>query len=178
MEEVWKDIAGYEGLYQVSNLGRIKAFAKKGLPQDKILSCANSNGYRMIYLRKDGKRSYHSVHRLVAKAFIPNPKKMPFVNHKNEKKSDNRTENLEWCDAKYNTNYGTSIKRRAKAQTNKHGSIQVIQLSLQGDIIAEYPSMMEAERKTNIPARAICACCKNYQKSAFGYIWKYKNNGA
>ena len=74
MDEIWKDVIGYEGLYQVSNLGRVKAFAKKGLSQDKILSCANSNGYRMIYLRKNGKRSYHSVHRLVAKAFIPNPK--------------------------------------------------------------------------------------------------------
>lgn len=59
MDEIWKDVIGYEGLYQVSNLGRVKAFAKKGLSQDKILSCANSNGYRMIYLRKNGKRSYH-----------------------------------------------------------------------------------------------------------------------
>lgn len=175
MDEIWKDIEGYEGLYQVSNLGRVKAFAKKGLPQDKILSCANSNSYRMIYLRKNGKRSYHSVHRLVAKAFIPNPKELPFVNHKNEKKADNRAVNLEWCDAKYNTNYGTCIKRRARAQTNRHGAISVIQYTLHGDMIAEYPSLMEASRKSNVPVRAICACCKKHQKSAFGYVWKYKN---
>lgn len=174
MDEIWKDIEGYEGLYQVSNLGRVKAFAKKGLWQDRILSCANSFGYRMIYLRKNGRRNYHAVHRLVAKSFIPNPKKLPFVNHKNEKKDDNRVDNLEWCDAKYNTNYGTGIKRRAKAQTNRHGSISVVQCSLDGSVITEYPSMMEASRKTNVPPRAICACCKNYQKSAFGYIWKYK----
>lgn len=92
-------------------------------------------------------------------------------------KADNRVVNLEWCDAKYNTNYGTSIKRRARTQTNRHGAISVIQYSLYGDKIEEYPSLMEASRKTNVPVRAICACCKNYQKSAFGYVWKYKNDG-
>lgn len=131
----------------------------------------------MIYLRKNGKRSYHSVHRLVAKAFIPNPKELPFVNHKNEKKADNRATNLEWCDAKYNTNYGTCIKRRARAQTNRHGAISVIQYSLHGDMIAEYPSLMEASRKSNVPVRAICACCKNYQNHLMDMYGNIKTRG-
>lgn len=176
MDEIWKDIEGYEGLYQISNLGRIKSMKKKRCLKEKILSCANDrNGYKMIYLCKNGRKKYHSVHRLVAKTFIPNLNNLPFVNHKNEHKSDNRADNLEWCNAKYNTNYGTCIERRAKAQTNKHGAISVIQCSLDGRVIDKYPSMMEASRKTNVSPRAICACCRNYQKTAFGYVWKYSD---
>ena len=176
MDEIWKDIEGYEGLYQVSNLGRIKSLVKNGCKQEKITTGAlRKDGYMMIYLSKNGKKKYHSVHRIVAKVFIPNPNNLPYVNHKNENKADNRAINLEWCDAKYNVNYGTCIARRAKAQTNRHGAISVIQYSLVGSVIAEYPSMMEASRKSNVPVRAICACCKNHQKSAFGYVWKYKD---
>lgn len=177
--EIWKDIPNYEGLYQISNHGRIKSLIRKFCKQEQIVKCSlRKDGYIMVYLSKNGKKKYHSVHRIVATVFIPNPNMLPFVNHINENKADNRVENLEWCDAKYNTNYGTCIERRAKSQTNKHGAISVIQYSLKGDMIAEYPSLMEASRMTKVPARAICACCKNYQKSAFGYVWKYKNDGA
>jgi len=182
MEE-WRDINGYEGLYQISSLGRIKRLAHHVtrarfgtyICKEKICQCTKQHdGYMMKYLSKNGKKSYHNVHRLVAEAFIPNPLNLPFVNHKNEKKHDNRVENLEWCTAKYNTNYGTCLERRAQAQRNRHGSIPVVQMDLEWNDVAEYPSIMEAYRSTGISARSICKCCMGKDKSAHGTRWRYK----
>lgn len=173
MEE-WKDIQGYEGLYQVSTLGRIKGLPRKNRKREIILKPIIHNGYEQVYLCKSGVKKYHSVHRLVAIAFIPNIDNLPYVNHVNENKADNNIENLEWCTAKYNTNYGTGMKRRIEKQKNDHRSIAVNQYDLNGRFVDEYPSISEAGRKTHIPIRAICAVCKGHQKSAFGFIWKYK----
>lgn len=116
MEEFWKDIKGYEGFYQVSNLGRVKSLAKyqKGnggsifWRKETILKPANSGrGYLMVVLIKNKKRKSYILHRLVADAFIPNPYNLPQVNHKDENKTNNVVSNLEWCDNKYNSNYGT-----------------------------------------------------------------------
>lgn len=122
-QEIWKDIPGYEGLYQVSNLGRVKALPKlvgRGRQYhvgERLLSLRPmKNGYIRIHLDKDGSREYVSVHRLVAKAFIDNPLNLPFVNHKNENPTDNRVENLEWCTVKYNANYGTRNQRISKSK--------------------------------------------------------------
>lgn len=177
MEEVWKPIIGYEGLYKISSLGRVMShFKLLSVPESKgiVKLGKNKHGYLQIYLTKDGKAKYHAVHRLVAKAFIPNPQNMPFVNHLNEIKDDNRACNLEWCDAKYNTNYGTCIERRANRQRNNHGSKSVEQLTMDCELLNVYPSIMEASRITGVPARAICATCKGYQHSAYGYKWKYR----
>lgn len=176
MEE-WKDIEGYEGMYMISSLGRVMSYFKlHAVPEsDGILKHSkNRHGYLQIYLTKNSKSKYFAVHRLVAKAFIPNPHNLPFVNHLNEIKDDNRVCNLEWCDAKYNTNYGTSIQSRASLQKNRHGSKPVEQYSLNGEYLTTFPSIMEATRVTGIPPRAICATCRGYQHSAFGYKWKYK----
>lgn len=99
MEE-WKNVIGYEGLYEVSNLGRVRR-VNKGL-----LKLQNNQGYNQVYLYKCGIRKGIRVHRLVAQAFIPNPDNLPEVNHKNEDKMNNSVDNLEWCTAKYNVNYG------------------------------------------------------------------------
>ncbi len=118
MEEIWKDIEGYEGKYQVSSLGRVRRLAytfkrrnRWGVCDNVIsagmMSLRNVKGYLSVQLRDETKRKHHQVHRLVAAAFIPNPDGLPEVNHKNEDKTDNRVENLEWCTRKYNTNYGT-----------------------------------------------------------------------
>lgn len=186
MEEVWKDMAGYEGLYQVSNLGRVqslprvnfcvnRAYIRKG----KVLKeTVDKDGYLHVSLSKESIQRRFSIHRLVAKHFIPNPQDLPQVNHKNEVVYDNRLENLEWCDCVYNIRYGTGIKRRAKLQTNKHGAKAVLQFSLDGKFIREFLSTMEIVRIYGFRQSHINECCLGKAKSSYGYVWKYKENGA
>ena len=130
MEEIWKDIKEYEGLYQISNLGRVKRlkFINRHLnfKKERILKPYKDGGknYFIIALYKNGKREYKQIHRLVAEAFIPNTNNFPLVNHKDENKTNNYVNNLEWCTCKYNTNYGTSrlkmSKKRIEYWKNKH----------------------------------------------------------
>lgn len=120
--ENWKDVVGYEGLYQVSNLGRVKRVEHKTtnniLLEERISGqFINTNGYATVSLSKAGVDKFQGVHRLVAQAFIPNPDNLPFVNHKDENPLNNNVENLEWCTAKYNSNYGTIKDRKSKSMT-------------------------------------------------------------
>lgn len=119
--EIWKDIAGYEGIYQVSNYGNVKSLEReckgnKGIvyiKKEKILTpTINSSGYYHTILRKDGKSIAAYVHRLVAEAFIPNPNNLPIINHKDEDKTNNNLINLEWCDKSYNALYGSCPQRK------------------------------------------------------------------
>lgn len=167
MEEIWKDIAGYEGLYQVSNLGRVKNI-KSGI----ILKPAkNSAGYLHVHLT--GNKHYY-LHRLVALAFIPNPHNYPEVNHKDENKENNCVDNLEWADRKYNCNYGTRNEKMANSLTNhKERSKAVIQYSSKGEFVKQYPSIKEAERQTGINNSWIVRCLKGKRKSTYGFIWRY-----
>lgn len=106
--EIYKDVEGYENLYQVSNMGNVKS-----LISNKILKPAkNHNGYLYVCFSKQGKHKHHKIHRLVAQAFIDNPNSYPIINHRDENKTNNCVSNLEWCDHKYNINYGTAIERR------------------------------------------------------------------
>lgn len=119
MNEIWKDIKGYEGYYQVSNFGKVRSlnrsiYRKNGRKQsfkDQELKFHDKHGYLGINLRKDGKIKSCTVHRLVAEAFIPNPYNLPQINHKDENKYNNRIDNLEWCSSSYNMNYGTRTYR-------------------------------------------------------------------
>ena len=112
LNEIWKPIKGYEGLYEVSNFGRIKSIR---FGKEKIMKLQlKKNNYLDISLTKDGKTKRFLIHRLVAEAFIPNPDNLPEVNHKDECKTNNNVNNLEWCDRVYNINYGTCIERRSK----------------------------------------------------------------
>lgn len=116
MKEIWKDIFEFIG-YQVSNFGRIRS-----LKTYKILKQYNrGNGYMFVRLFHHGKHFNLYVHRLVAKAFIPNPNKLPCVNHKDENRSNNEVNNLELCDRKYNINYGTAIQRMLKSRRISQG---------------------------------------------------------
>ena len=172
--EIWKDITGYEGLYQISNLGRVKSLSRKYSRKDCIMNTPTNHwGYKMVYLSRNKHKKFFSVHRLVALHFIDNPHNYQFVNHIDEDKTNNNVTNLEWCTSKYNTNYGTCIQRRVAKQRNRHGAKRGLQYTMSLKFIKEYPSIMEAKRVTNISPRAICACCKGYQKSAYGFIWKY-----
>ena len=114
MEE-WKDIKGYEGLYKISNKGRVYNIKLKRFMGHE------SNKYMCVELGKDGKYKNYKVHRLVAQAFIPNPDNLPFINHKDENKLNNCVENLEWCTREYNVNYGTAIQRMKATKKRRVG---------------------------------------------------------
>lgn len=183
--EVWKDIAGFEGIYQVSNMGNVRSV-------DRYVECADSirhykgrlmkldkkkNGYLQVMLRRRDIAKQVLVHRLVAEAFIPNTGNLPTVNHKDENKENNRADNLEWCTMEYNNLYGEGHKTRCVNARNgaiKKQARPVIQYSLDGKFIAEYFSAMEAGRQTGCRQSGISECCNGKQKTAFGYIWRYK----
>lgn len=127
MIEEWRPVEGYEGLYEVSNTGRVRSFDRyvKGksyrLHKGKVLSPGkNSRGYLSAVLSYNGKHKSITVHRLVAQAFLPNPDNLPEINHKDEDKTNNSVDNLEWCDHKYNNNYG-SRKDKVRDTAIKNG---------------------------------------------------------
>lgn len=120
MTEIWKNIEGYEGKYQVSNLGQVKSM----IGQEKVLHPKkHRNGHLQIGLHKDKKRKTMYIHRLVAQAFIPNPDNLPCVNHKDENPSNNNVDNLEWCTQKYNCNYGTRVDRIMETKKQQYKKI-------------------------------------------------------
>ena len=194
MEEIWKDIQGYEGLYQVSNLGKIKSLNRISCINrqltGKILNPIKQiSGYYSIGLSKNAEVKLFLIHRLVAEAFIPNPNNYPCVNHKDENKQNNfvwvnkdgtvdlEKSNLEWCTVKYNSNYGTRNKRLSdnhKGILNTHKSKSILQFDLKNNYIKEYPSVAEVNRQLGYGISTICNCCKGKYKQAYGYIWKYK----
>lgn len=159
--EVWKDIKGYEGLYQVSNWGRVKRVGKYILAQGYV------HGYLKVVLSKDNKCKNFRVHRLVADAFIPNPDNLPYINHINEFKDDNRVCNLEWCDAMYNSNYGSSKNKIADKLSKK-----VSQFTIDGDFIKEWSSAAECGRN-GYCKQSVNDCCQGKRKTHKGYIWRY-----
>lgn len=171
INEIWKPIKGYEGLYEVSNLGRIKSLNYNHTGKEKILKPTKDRyGYLQVTLCKNNIKKQYTVHRLVAEAFIDNPDNLPQVNHKDENKQNNNVDNLEWCDAKYNSNYGTGIERRAKSR-----QIPIIQYTLDGEFVREWDSAIQAEREGGFSNSHIIAVCKGKRPHHKGYIWRYKN---
>lgn len=124
LEEIWRDVKGYEGLYQISNLGRVKSLNYKKMKVEKILSLKpKKQGYARVNFSKNGIRKTFTVHRLVALAFIPKEKNKNLINHKNEIKNDNRVCNLEWCDSQYNLIYSLKNKRTFAKKSSPKGVI-------------------------------------------------------
>ena len=163
MTEIWRDIEGYKGLYQISNKGRVKSL-KWG--KERILKLHDDgHGYYQIILCNDCVRKTFKLHRLVALAFIPNPNNLPEINHRDENKKNNCVENLEWCDRVYNINYGTRNERISR---------KILQYSRSGEFIREWPSALEVERILGIANSHIIDCCRGKYKSAYGFVWRYK----
>lgn len=160
-------------MYEVSNLGRVKSLDYRRTGKERILkpgrhSKKSGNTYYQVHLYKGGKMNVKLVHRLVAEAFIPNPDNLPEVNHKDENKFNNCVENLEWCTAKYNVNYGTA-RERMKEKRYK----PVYQYSIDGELIKEWTSTMDVQRQTGYACSNICNCCRGKLKQAYGYKWSY-----
>lgn len=165
MKEKWKDIKGYEGLYKISNTGLVSSLHYRKSNKEQILKCgSDKDGYLQVNLCKNGKHKNHKIHRLVAIHFIENPNNLPQINHKDENKTNNNVDNLEWCTNKYNNNYGT------KNDWNKKS---IVQLSLDYKFICQYDSIIEAAKKINKNHSHITQCCQKKRRTAYGYIWRY-----
>ena len=180
--EEWKPIVGYEELYEVSNMGRVKSLNYNHTKQEKILKFGKRpNGYLYVNLWKDKKRKPCSIHRLVATAFIPNPNNLETVNHKDECKTNNCVDNLEWCDAKYNSNYGTAQQRKVantdwKAlgkKTAERCSKQVYQYTKDYKLVAIWQSTMECGRN-GYNFGHIAECCRGERNFHKGFKWSYE----
>ena len=182
--EEWRDIQGFKGLYQISNLGRVRSCdrylkASYGSRQFKrgqiIKETMMHNGYLIVDLHRNGSSVRRFVHRLVAEAFINNPKCLPEINHIDEDKTNNRADNLEWCTHLYNLNYGHVKDKISKAHIDgNYGSIPIVQLDKDGNIIAHFRNASDAEKVTGISASSIRKVCLQRPrfKSAGGYIWR------
>lgn len=173
MRETWKDIAGYEGLYQVSSEGRVASLPKEGSGGHKDIIYLKPNkdkdGYLLVDLYKNSKRTKYKIHRLVANAFIPNPNGLLQVNHIDEDKTNNNLYNLEWCNASYNSNYGNGKINRV---LNKQKAIY--QLNQNREFIKEWSSAKEIEDTLGYNHSNITNCCRSKLKSAYGFKWVYK----
>ena len=191
MKEQWKtavyDGRVYEGLYKVSNLGRILSLNYRNTGKAELMNPGeDKDGYLVVYLSKNGEDKMCRVHRIVAETFLPNPENKPQVNHKDEDKTNNfvflnedgsvdkEKSNLEWSTPKENSNHGTRNERIVKANTNGKCSKKVLQFTLDDEFIREWPSTKEIERQLGFDNSAVGRCCNGKQKSAYGYIWRYK----
>lgn len=217
-KEYWRPVVGFEGLYEVSNFGRVKSLPRNTTSGKILKLCNKRHNYKGVDLMKNGQHHNKQVHRLVAEAFIPNPSNLPCVNHKDENPQNNfvwinddgsvneSKSNLEWCDQVYNNTYGTKIERMIQTCTNngfykkltesnkakgvyeRMAKIRAItgvyerqkKPVIQYDKnthskINEFPSIQDAEQALGLPKSHISDCCKGKRKTAYGCIWRYKN---
>lgn len=197
--EIWKDIEGYEGLYQVSNLGRVKSLTRVvpftnrwGQPMTRIekehimKTKIQNNGYEVLCLRNSGAK-WFSVHRLVAMAFIPNPENKPQVDHINGDKTLNIVSNLRWVTAAENAanplwvehskNITDETRRKLSEKSYRSHNKPIIQYDLDGEMVGMFDSAAIASRFYGMSKSKIYQCCKGKAKTAYGYIWKYKEKG-
>lgn len=178
--EIWKDIEGYEGMYQVSNMGRVRSLDRvkpnsggqiaKGhiLPQSD-----NGHGYRFVSLWKFNKGRRFYVHRLVASAFIPNPNNFPIINHKDENKSNNRYENLEWCTQKYNINYGNHMKRLKESYIANGNNRPIDVYDKNGAFLKTFDCSNEVCKELGVHRRGLYLVCQGVAKSYKDYRFAF-----
>lgn len=181
MDKVWKDIEGYEGLYQVSNTGQVKSLNYKGhgvvrlLKQDVI-----HNGYKRVSLFKNGKKKNYLVHRLVAITFLPNPHGYKEINHIDENKANNMISNLEWCSREYNMNYGTVIKRSSEKRKGKDNpnAKTILMYDKEGNFIRKFDSIADANKYFGKDRNCsqISRCLRGRNKTAYDHIFVYTDD--
>jgi hypothetical protein len=159
MEEIWKDVDGYEHLYQVSNTGKIRNKSKQLSPT----IC--SDGYARVILSKHGVRKIHYVHRMVATAFLPNDSVLPVVNHKDQDRSNNSVDNLEWCEQRYNATYADAVQKRSRA-------VQMIDPNT-NIVLKTFYGVREAARETGLHFPNIIQACNGIYRTSGGYKWRY-----
>lgn len=164
MKEIWKSVNGYEGLYEISNLGKVKS-----LKRNKILKANIISEYKHVTLYKNGNAKIFKIHRLVAENYIDNPNKLECVNHKDENKINNNVNNLEWCTKKYNCNYG----KRNEKMSKKKSKYKIVQKNKEGLIIKIWQNIWDLEHSTTYNKQNIRLCCQNKHKTAYGYKWEY-----
>lgn len=190
MEEIWKDIEGFEGLYQVSNLGNVKSlnYSCRGYAKN-LTPKLNCKGYLWVILYNGSKTKCTLIHRLVGNAFLENPHNLPFINHKDENPLNNCVDNLEWCTGSYNVLYSLSrhpersakykhpnYKRRNRksGKPYKHTK-QIAQYTKDGEIVATYANPLEASLRNGWRTSSLISCCEGKRKTAYGYCWQYAN---
>ena len=167
MQEIWRDIEGYEGLYQVSNKRRVKSLNYNKSGKEGILKPRKSkDGYLQLQLHKEGECKDYRVHRLVGQTFLENLEGLPEINHKDEDKTNNCVENLEWCSSEYNKNYGTRNKRVSKSLSKPLMCVEINEI---------FNSAQEAQEQTGIDASSIgkCANHRKYFHTARRLHWQY-----
>ena len=165
MQELWKDIKGYEGKYQVSNFGRVKSLNYKNSNQEGYLTPSLSNrGYYRVSLTINGITKQFNIHRLVAETFLPNPSNLNCVNHKDENRLNNSVANLEWCSLEYNTTYGSLQQRSANSRKKPV-------ICIETGVV--YDSAKDAAEVLQLSASTITQCCKGHRKTHGKYHWKY-----
>lgn len=181
MEEIWKDIQGYEWLYKVSNLGKVKSLDRERMTRNQygavstrivkgkeLVPFPTLTGYLEVSLYANKERRNFLIHRLVAQTFIPNIKELLEVNHIDGNKSNNRVDNLEWC---------TNVENQQHAIRNGLRKVKrVCQYDLNKELIKIWNNQYEASREMSIAQESINRCCNQKAKTAGGYIWKYKEN--
>ena len=181
--ENWKDINGYEGFYQVSDCGNVKSLERDVYRQngtfhhlkEKILvPNLDRYGYQYVNLAKNGKRKVMKVHRLVAMAFLPNPENKPMVNHKDEVKTNNVVENLEWCTASYNINFGTrNVRMIQNRRSYKLGNAPSAKAVFCVELNKTFDCAKRAEEELDIQRTSIGKVCRGERKTAGGFHWKF-----
>lgn len=159
-----KDIKGYEGLYAITPEGEVWSYRNECFLKPWV----SRNGYFLVNLHKDGKMKHYYIHRLIAMAFIPNPNNLPQVNHKDENKANNCLQNLEWCDTSYNINYGTHNEKVSNSRKKP-----ILQYDLDGNFVREWECAYDVGKDVQ---GNITNCLKGRIKTAYGFIWKYKED--
>ena len=185
MEEVWKDIKGFEGMYQVSSLGHVKSLERqitgiksKYIKERLLKQSPDGKGYLMVWLYYRNKRLTRKVHRLVAEAFVPNHDCKPQIDHVNGNKKDNRSCNLRWCTGKENFHNPISYQRNSESKYGEknHHARPVRQYSKDWEFIKEWPCINDAVRSVGCSHSHIVQCCKGERKTTGGFCWSYVDN--